>query len=74
MHARGAGLADHLARELGFPVDLLGVRGSGSTTARITLLRRRDNVAGKKLVVWCFSAREFTESFSGWRRVQVIRQ
>ena len=74
MHAQGAGLADHLAKELGFPVDLLGVRGSGATPARISLLRRRDNLAGKKLVVWCFTARDFTESFDGWRPVPVIRE
>lgn len=73
LFARGAGLPDHLALELGAPVDLLGVRGSGATTTRIELLRRRDNLKGKKLVVWCFSFREFTESFTGWRKVPVIR-
>ena len=73
LHAKGAGLADHLALTLGIPVDLIGVRGSGATTTRITLLRRRDNLKGKKLVIWCFSMREFTESFSGWRKVPVIR-
>ena len=40
MHATGAGLADQLAYELGFAVDLLGVRGSGATPARINLYRR----------------------------------
>ena len=73
MHARGAGLADHLAKELGFPVDLVAVRGSGATPSRINLLRRRDNLAGKKLVIWCFSVREFTESPGGWRKLPVIR-
>lgn len=73
LHARGAGLPDHLALRLGFPVDLIGVRGSGATTTRIELLRRRDNLKGKKLVIWCFSFREFTESFTGWRKVPVIR-
>jgi alginate O-acetyltransferase complex protein AlgJ len=29
-------------------------------------------MAGKKVVVWCFTAREFTES-QGWRKVPVIR-
>ena len=69
----GAGLPDHLALRLGFPVDLVGIRGSGATTTRIELLRRRDNLKGKKLVVWCFSCREFTESTTGWRKVPVIR-
>jgi alginate O-acetyltransferase complex protein AlgJ len=75
MHARGAGLPDQLALELGFPVDLIGVRGSGATPARTTLMRRaRANpnyLKGKKLVIWCFSAREFTES-SGWQKVPVV--
>jgi len=73
MHARGAGLADHLALELGFPVDLIGVRGSGSTAARQNLLRRADGLKGKQLVIWCFSARELTESFTGWRPLPIRR-
>jgi alginate O-acetyltransferase complex protein AlgJ len=73
MHARGAGLADHLGEELGFPVDLAAVRGSGATPSRITLLRRRDNLAGKKVVIWCMSVREFTEGAQGWRPLQILR-
>jgi alginate O-acetyltransferase complex protein AlgJ len=72
MHARGAGLADHLAKEIGFPVDLVAVRGSGATPSRITLLRRRDNLAGKKVVVWCLSVREFTEGAQGWRPLPIF--
>lgn len=69
LHGTQAGLADQLAFELGLPVDVIGVRGSGATPARINLLRRAKPdpayLAGKKVVVWCFAAREFTES-SGW--------
>ena len=36
-------------------------------------VRRRDNLRGKKLVVWCFAFREFTVSITGWRTVPVIR-
>ncbi len=72
MHERGAGLGDQLALELGLPVDLAAVRGSGATPARINLLRRaRKNPqywSGKRWVVWCFAAREFTES-DAWRKV-----
>lgn len=75
MHARGAGLADQLAYELGFPVDLIAVRGSGATPARFNLLRKARRVEGywarKRLVVWVFSVREFTQS-DGWRRVPVL--
>lgn len=72
LFASGSGLPDHLARGLGFPPDLIGVRGSGATTTRIELLRRRDNLRGKSVVVWCLSFREFTESTTGWRKVPVI--
>ena len=75
MHATGAGLADQLAFELGVPVDLIAVRGAGATPARVNLLRRvqRDGSywASKRIVVWCFAAREFTES-DGWALVPVV--
>ena len=74
LHAAGAGLPDHIAAGLGLAVDLIAARGSGATATRISLLRRRDNLKGKKLVIWCFSIREYTESFSGWRTVPVIRR
>ena len=74
MHTRRAGLSDQLAAELGLPVDLIGVRGSGATPARINLFRRvrrdPDYWDGKTAVVWVFAAREFTES-DGWRVVPI---
>lgn len=70
MYATGAGVSDQLAYALSRPVDVLGVRGSGATPARLSLYRRAQRTngywGGKKVVVWCFSAREFTES-DGWR-------
>jgi alginate O-acetyltransferase complex protein AlgJ len=76
MLATGAGLADQLALELGRPVDLLGTRGSGATPARVNLLQRvkadEKYLPAKKLVIWCFAAREFTES-SGWRKVPLVK-
>lgn len=72
MHSRSAGLADQLAVELGVPVDVIGVRGSGATSARINLFRRaqRDPTywEGKRVLVWVFAAREFTEA-DGWHPV-----
>jgi len=75
MLAQGAGLADQLAAELGFAVDLLGVRGSGARPARIALYRRASQpgyIAKKRVVIWCFAAREFTEA-DGWGKVPVVR-
>ncbi len=75
MQTRDAGLPDQLALELGFPVDLVAVRGSGATPARVNLLRRAQRDPnywrGKKLVIWCFSAREFTQS-DGWKKVPLL--
>ncbi|HEX2486652.1 MAG TPA: hypothetical protein VHQ66_15200 [Myxococcota bacterium] len=73
MHAKGAGLADQLALELGFAVDVVAVRGSGATPARINLARRAGALAGKKLVVWCLAARDFSEAAQGWAKVPVVR-
>jgi alginate O-acetyltransferase complex protein AlgJ len=76
MHTKGAGLPEQLAYEIGIAVDLKAVRGSGATPARTLMLQaaRKDAsyLAGKKLVIWCFSAREFTESI-GWQKVPVVR-
>ncbi len=75
--ASASGLPDQLALELGFPVDLVAVRGSGATAARINLLRRAQSDSaywsGKRWVVWCFGAREFTEA-EGWRSLPVSPQ
>jgi len=78
MHATGAGLPDLLAAKLGIEVALIGVRGSGATPARINLYRKvrsnPDYLKGKKALIWCFSAREFTESPGGWRVVPVVKK
>ncbi len=74
LHAKGAGLFDNLSATLGFPVDLLGVRGSGVTPARIKLYQRSkkdgDYLKGKKVLIWCFTARDFTGT-GGWRDIPV---
>jgi alginate O-acetyltransferase complex protein AlgJ len=75
--AERAGLLDQLAFQLGFAPDLIGTRGSGATPVRINLYRRSVKDAGylakKKVVVWCFAAREFTEATEGWAKVPVAK-
>ena len=76
MHTTGAGLPDQLVHDLGVTVDLIGVRGSGATPARINLMRRvrgdAGYLAGKKVIIWCFTVREFTEA-SGWSKVTLSK-
>jgi hypothetical protein len=75
--AEKSGLLDQLAYETGIAPDLIGTRGSGSTSVRISLYRRAkkdpEYLARKKMIVWCFAAREFTESDQGWDKVPVGR-
>ncbi len=77
MHSNGAGLLDNLQADLGFAIDRVGVRGSGLRAARAQLYR---NVAGapsywdaKKLVIWAFSVREFTQSFDKLMNIPIER-
>ena len=71
MHDKGAGLVDHLAAELGFPVDREASKGSGGDSARANVARRSKGEADlwekKKVVIWVFSAREFSRG--KWRTV-----
>ena len=75
--AERAGLLDQLAAELGTVPDRIAVRGSGATAVRIDLYRRSVREPGflakKKVVVWCFTAREFTEAAQGWQKVPVAK-
>lgn len=72
-----AGLVDQLALQLGFAPDLIGTSGSGATPVRINLYRRSVKdpayLTKKKVVVWCFAAREFTEATEGWAKVPVAK-
>ena len=76
MHTAGAGLPDQLAYELGVPVDVLGVRGSGATPARVSLARRaRANpnyLSSKKVIIWCFGVRELTQAES-WKPIPLLK-
>ena len=76
MHAAGAGLPDQLTFELRAPVDVLAVRGSGATSARVSLARRAransDYLAGKKVIIWCFGARELTQA-DAWKLVPLLK-
>lgn len=72
LHATGCGLADQLAYGLGFPVNLMGVKGSGAGPSRSALYRASkkypDFFKGRKAVIFCLTAREFTENTgSAWK-------
>ncbi len=78
MLAENAGFVDQLAAALSIPVDLIGVRGSGATPVRINLYRKAskqpDWLKNKKIIIWCFTAREFTQSQNGWKKIPLFKQ
>lgn len=53
-----AGLPAQLARSLARDVDLIARNGSGASATRRELARRPDPLAGKKVIVWEFAARD----------------
>ena len=61
--------------ELGFPVDMLSTSGGGANETRINLVRtiRSDPeyLEGKRLVIWCLSARTFTNARQGGIPVEI---
>ena len=77
LHASHAGLADHLSAALGFDVDTIARRGSAANSVRLSFARNLVQKPGyqerKKFVVWCFTAREFTES-GAWQAFRITRR
>jgi len=63
-------LPHHLAYELGFPVDVFSSKGGGANESRLNLVRRIRSepkyLDGKRVVIWCISARTFTNPVQGW--------
>ena len=78
MLAERSGLGENLAAALGMPVERIAVKGSAAAAVRINLYRKAARnaawIKGKKFVIWCFSAREFTESISGWPKIPVLKK
>ena len=66
----GSGFPHSLAFDLGFPVDVLSAAGGGANTSRLNLARKiraePEYLEGKRVVIWCFSARAFTNTHEGW--------
>jgi len=76
IQAEGAGFAERLFAHTGLGSDIVVNQGSGVNAPRARLARRKGeeaNLAGKKAVIWVFSARDFTEEPRGWAPIPVIR-
>lgn len=78
MLAENSGIVEHLAVNLNSGIDRIAIKGSAATTVRINLYRNalRDKkwLTDKKVVIWIFSCREFTEASSGFAKVPVCKK
>jgi alginate O-acetyltransferase complex protein AlgJ len=72
LHCKAAGLPDHLQAKFGTKLEHVANFGSGAHNARVQLLRKGHQTPAywdsKKLVIWHFSAREFTQG-AKWSKI-----
>jgi alginate O-acetyltransferase complex protein AlgJ len=71
MHATGAGFIDHLAAALSIPVEEISSQSSGADQPRGDVARRTarepDFWDKRKVLIWLFTEREFTQGT--WRKI-----
>ena len=69
----GAGFAEHLSYHLGRPIDRIVRNDDGAHATRALLAselaKGRDRLAGKKVVVWQFAARELADG--DWKLIEL---
>jgi hypothetical protein len=66
---RLGGFADHLADELGLPLDVIAIPAGGANRSREALALRREGLGEKRLVLWEFAERELIDRDLVWRSV-----
>jgi hypothetical protein len=69
MDCEHAGVSAHLAKDLGYPVDLVMSYGGGPNVRQKLLRRGVDALGTKKLVIWMMTARDLHDFWEGWQMV-----
>jgi alginate O-acetyltransferase complex protein AlgJ len=67
MDCEHAGISAHLAKEIGYPVDLLMSYGGGPNVREKLVKRGLDKLGDKKLVIWMMTARDLHDHVEGWQ-------
>jgi alginate O-acetyltransferase complex protein AlgJ len=67
MDCEHAGVSAHLAKEIGYPVDLVMSYGGGPNVRSKLLRRGEDALASKRLVIWMMTARDLYDFWEGWQ-------
>lgn len=69
-----AGLSAHLARALGYPIDLVMSYGGGPNVRAKLLRRGADELATKRLVVWMMTARDLHNYWESWEPLAISQK
>jgi hypothetical protein len=66
MDAEHAGVSAHVAREIGYPLDLVMSYGGGPNVRQKLLRRGWDSLAEKRIVIWMMTARDLYDYWEDW--------
>jgi alginate O-acetyltransferase complex protein AlgJ len=66
-----AGISAHIAREIGYPVDLVMSWGGGPNVRQKLLRRGVEALAKKRLVVWMMTARDLYHYWEDWEPLKL---
>ena len=67
MDCEHAGVSAHLAKELGYPMDLVMSYGGGPNVRQKLMRRGESALSTKKLVIWMMTARDLYDFWEGWQ-------
>ena len=66
MDAEHAGVSAHIARAVGYPLDLVMSYGGGPNVRQKLLRRGWDALSSKRLVIWMMTARDLYDYWEDW--------
>ncbi len=69
MDCEHAGVSAHIAKRIGYPVDLVMSYGGGPNVREKLVRRGLDKLASKKLVIWMMTARNLYDHAEGWQHL-----
>jgi hypothetical protein len=69
MDCEHAGVSAHIAKQIGYPVDLVMSYGGGPNVREKLVKRGLDKLARKKLVIWMMTARDLYDHAEGWQHL-----
>jgi alginate O-acetyltransferase complex protein AlgJ len=68
-----AGVSAHIAREIGYPVDLVMSYGGGPNVRQKLLRRGVGDLGKKRLVVWMMTSRDLFNHWEDWKPVDLSK-